>query len=245
VSERHIGVDEAGRGPAIGPLVVCALSIPKEDRIILKNMGVDDSKNLSKKRRKSIHSEIITISKSREWEIGIIRCSAGDIDRWMESGNLNTLEVMLFAEAISEVTNKTSEFTLFLDACDVDARRFGRNVSFALGERAGDFKIVSEHKMDASDVITGAASIIAKIHRDLAVDKLSKKWGVDLGSGYPSDTKSKNAIENLCREEYLPDFLRRKWSNVERAWAMHHRKPIPQREGGGPRSSQSALDEWN
>jgi ribonuclease HII len=245
VSERHIGVDEAGRGPAIGPLVVCALSIPKEDRGILNNIGVDDSKNLSKIRRESIHAEIVSISKLRGWEIGLIHCDAGKIDRWMEFGTLNTLEVMLFAEAITKATEITSKFTLFLDACDVDAERFGRNVSSALGKRSNGFKIISKHRMDSTDAITGAASIIAKVNRDLAIDKLSKELGVDLGSGYPSDMKSKTAIEDLCREEIPNDCLRRKWSNVERAWMMHHRKPIPPREFGKFRRAQSALDEWN
>ena len=46
-----IGVDEAGRGPAIGPLVVCALSIPIGDRGILTEIGVDDSKNLTRLKR--------------------------------------------------------------------------------------------------------------------------------------------------------------------------------------------------
>ena len=243
--ERHIGIDEAGRGPAIGPLVVCALSIPKEDRSILKNRGVEDSKNLSKIRRESINAEIDAISKLRGWDIGLIHCDAGKIDRWMESGTLNTLEVMLFAEAITKVTEITSEFTLFLDACDVDAERFGRNVSSALGKGGNSFKIISKHRMDSTDVITGAASIIAKVNRDLAIEKLSREMGIDLGSGYPSDKKSKTAIENLCREEIPNDCLRRKWSNVERAWMVHHRKPIPQRECGKFRRAQSALDEWN
>ncbi len=67
----HIGVDEAGRGPAIGPLVVCALCIPNEDRGILAEIGVDDSKNLTRRKRESIHSEIIAISESRGWKIGL------------------------------------------------------------------------------------------------------------------------------------------------------------------------------
>ena len=86
----HIGVDEAGRGPAIGPLVVCALSIPKEDRVILTELGVYDSKKLSKKKREAIHSEIIASSKSRGWRIGLVHCDPKRIDLWMESRTLNS-----------------------------------------------------------------------------------------------------------------------------------------------------------
>ncbi len=99
--------------------------------------------------------------------------------------------------------------------------------------------------MDSEDVVTGAASIIAKVNRDLAMEKLSKELGIDLGSGYPSDPKSKIAVEELCREDSLNDCLRRKWKNVERAWVAHHQRPIPSRAIGAHGGVQSALDEWN
>ena len=241
----HIGVDEAGRGPAIGPMVVCALSIPIEDRGILTEMGVDDSKNLPRQKRESIHSEIIKISESRGWKIGVINCDAERIDLWMESGTLNSLEVLAFSDAIEEVAENSLEYSIFLDACDVDAERFGRNVSSSLTNKGVDWKIFSKHRMDSDDVVTGAASIIAKVNRDWAMDKLSQELGIDLGSGYPSDPKSKTAIEDLCRKALLPGCLRRKWKNVDRAWMMHHRTPIPSRSIGTPGGVQSALDEWN
>jgi ribonuclease HII len=241
----HIGVDEAGRGPAIGPLVVCALSIPIGDRGILTEMGVDDSKNLTRKKRESIHSEIIDISESRGWNIGVINCDAERIDLWMESGNLNSLEVVAFSEAIEEVAENSLEYRIFLDACDVDAERFGRNVSSSLANKGIGWRIISKHRMDSNDVVTGAASIIAKVNRDWAMDKLSQELGVDLGSGYPSDPKSKTAIEDLCREGHPHDCLRRKWKNVDRAWMMHHRTPIPSRSIRTPGGVQSALEEWN
>jgi ribonuclease HII len=242
---RHIGVDEAGRGPSIGPLVVCALSIPIEDRVILTDLGVDDSKNLTKTKRESIHSGIIAISEARGWDIGLIHCDAESIDLWMESGTLNSLEVKAFADAISKVTASSLEFSLFLDACDVDAERFGRNVYSKLEEVGGECRIYSKHRMDSDDVVTGAASIIAKVNRDWAMEKLSKELGIDLGSGYPSDPKSKIAVEELCREDPPHECLRIKWKNVERAWLAHHQKPIPSRAIGASGGVQSALDEWN
>ena len=61
---RHIGVDEAGRGPAIGPLVVSALNIPERDRSILRDLGVDDSKNLGKRNRNRLYKEILRYTES-------------------------------------------------------------------------------------------------------------------------------------------------------------------------------------
>ena len=238
---RHIGVDEAGRGPAIGPLVVCALSIPEEDIKILKDLGADDSKKMAKSKRETIHSKIVEISNSKGWEIGLVHCDARSIDLWMDSGTLNTLEVQAFADAISEVVSDLLEYNLFLDACDVDAARFGRNVSSKLGLKGSGCRVFSNHGMDSTDVVTGAASIIAKVNRDRAIEILSEEMGIELGSGYPSDPKTIAAIGELCKEEIPNDCLRRKWKTVEREWMNHHRKPIPSRVIG----VQSALDEWN
>ena len=99
---RHIGVDEAGRGPAIGPLVVSALNIPEADRSILQGLGVDDSKNLSKRERNRLYKEILSYTESLDWTIGLVICDARRIDEWMDDGSLNSLEVLLFSEAIGD-----------------------------------------------------------------------------------------------------------------------------------------------
>jgi len=241
----QVGVDEAGRGPAIGPLVVCALSLPLNDILILKKIGVDDSKKLSKMRRGEIHREIIANAASRDWGIGLVQCSAAKIDHWMETGTLNSLEVELFGDAILLAVGETPKCTIFLDACDVDAVRFGRNVSSQLGERGEGFRIISEHKMDSKEIVAGAASIVAKVNRDLAMEKLSRDLNIDLGSGYPSDPKTKQVIEELCEQKNLIDCLRRRWGNVDRTWKKFHHDSVPLRYSNEKQSYQSALDGWN
>ena len=166
---RHIGVDEAGRGPAIGPLVVSALNIPERDRSILRDLRVDDSKNLSKKNRNRLYKEILSYTESLDWTIGLVICDARRIDEWVDDGSLNSLEVLLFSEAIADAAETGENLEIFLDACDVDAERFGRMVSKALGDGWHDCKIYSEHKMDSIDEVVAAASIIAKVSRDLSL----------------------------------------------------------------------------
>ena len=56
-----IGIDEAGRGPVIGPLVVSALAVPIKDLPLLKEMGVKDSKELSAPQRLKIKSKIFGV----------------------------------------------------------------------------------------------------------------------------------------------------------------------------------------
>ena len=241
---RHIGVDEAGRGPAIGPLVVSALNIPERDRSILRDLGVDDSKNLSKKNRNRLYKEILSYTESLDWAVGLVICEAKRIDEWMDDGNLNSLEVLLFSEAIGDAAEPMGNLEIFLDACDIDEERFGRMVSKALGDGWHDCKIYSEHKMDSRDEVVAAASIIAKVIRDSAMERLSQELNIELGSGYPSDPKTKEALEILCEEEVLADCIRRKWANVKRIWSRNHNRPIQTRANERNGVFQSALDEW-
>ena len=241
---RHIGVDEAGRGPAIGPLVVSALNIPERDRSILRDLGVDDSKNLSKNSRNRLYKEILSYTESLDWTIGLVICDARRIDEWMDDENLNSLEVLLFSEAIGDAAEPGGNLEIFLDACDVDEERFGRMVSKTLGDGWHDCKIYSEHKMDSRDEVVAAASIIAKVIRDSAMEELSQELNIDLGSGYPSDPKTKEALEILCQEEVLADCIRRKWANVKRTWSRSHNRPIQTRANERDGVFQSALDEW-
>ena len=241
---RHIGVDEAGRGPAIGPLVVSALNIPERDRSILRDLGVDDSKNLSKKNRNRLYKEILSYTESLDWAVGLVICEAKRIDEWMDDGNLNSLEVLLFSEAIGDAAEPEGNLEIFLDACDIDEERFGRMVSKTLGDGWRDCKIYSEHKMDSRDEVVAAASIIAKVIRDSAMERLSQELNIELGSGYPSDPKTKEALEILCEEEVLADCIRRKWANVKRTWSRNHNRPIQTRVNERNGVFQSALDEW-
>ncbi len=240
----EVGADEAGRGPAIGPLVVCALTVPRSDRELLFDLGVDDSKRLSKKFRMSIYREILAYSESRGWGVGLEICEAWKIDKWMTTGTLNTLEVELFADAIKLSAEPSEVCSIFLDACDVDAGRFGRNVSSSLGNSWSHCLVKSEHQMDSEDLIVGAASIIAKVTRDNEIRKLSRLIGVELGSGYPSDPVTKDAIDLLCSSEEPHEALRWSWANVNRSWISQNKRPMPDRFPDGGTPAQSTLGDW-
>lgn len=242
--EIQIGVDEAGRGPAIGPLVVCALSVPQGDRGLLEEIGVDDSKKISKKKRGIVFRKISSLMESRGWGLGLVICRPFRIDNWMEMGTLNSLEVELFSEAISESARPSSSCRLILDACDVDAGRFGDNVLSSLGDSWKCCKMVSEHNMDSTDIVVGAASIIAKITRDREMEKISRNVGIDLGSGYPSDPKTISAIEILCNSDKPHEALRWKWANVQKSWTKTNRNSIPKRKPKNEIDRQTSLGDW-
>ena len=207
---RIAGIDEAGRGPMFGPLVVCGVLVDLDSLEFLKKAGVKDSKALSARRREE-YSKIIRKVASK---VIVERISAIQIDVSRAKGtNLNETEVKTFAS----IAKKLNPTELYLDAADVKAERFGANVRklSELGEK--QCKIVSEHKADSKYVIVSAASIIAKTERDSVIKKLHGKYG-DFGSGYPADPKSIAFLGDLIRnKEEIPFFVRRSWESVARA----------------------------
>lgn len=203
-----IGVDEAGRGSVIGPLVVCSFASISQTELI--ELGVKDSKDLTKKKREELYQILV------EMPHNVIICDPKRIDN---SENLNQLEVELFAESLSIMP----EGDIMLDACDVDASRFARNVS-AISKR----NCYAEHKADENHPEVSAASIIAKVTRDNCVKQLSQELNMDLGSGYPSDPKTKAAVKILSIGEYPHDCLRWSWKTVSDA----RESPVPKRPGG-------------
>ncbi len=244
MSEYYIGVDEAGRGPVIGPLIVCAISIPSDDYHILRDIGARDSKTLSKTKRNTIYKLIREESIERNWNIGIVECEPSRIDHNSSNSNLNELEVILFSEAIKNSNDNHYSGSIFLDACDVNQERFGNNVKTKLGPSWGDWRIISEHSMDSSNSLVAASSIVAKVTRDNAMQKLSNEVGIDLGSGYPSDPKTISSINELISGKNPHDSLRWTWSTVIRAWEEMYGSSVPIRYENKGISSQTSIQDW-
>lgn len=203
------GVDEAGRGPMIGPLVVCGVLVTSDILDKMSKLGIRDSKTLSAKMRESLDTEIRQLAS--KIEIESIRASEIDSLR-AKKVTLNEIEVRAFVQ----VVKKLRPAKLYLDAADVKAERFGS----VIGERSGlssmGCKIVSEHKADSKYTVVAAASIVAKVKRDSEIRRLHKKFG-DFGSGYPSDPKSIAFVKQLVQSgETLPDIIRTSWKSITR-----------------------------
>jgi ribonuclease HII len=200
----HVGIDEAGRGPVIGPLVVCAAGISEDNLLELESLNLKDSKKYTRKKREELEESILSIAKCQCTEI-----SAVEIDFQMRQKTLNDIEVELFAQVISHFPHATK---IIVDACDVDEIRFGERICF----HAGISFIISEHKADDTYPVVSAASIIAKIRRDRRVDELKEIHG-DFGSGYCSDKKTiKFLKEYIKKEGKLPPIARSSWDTAKR-----------------------------
>lgn len=203
------GADEAGRGCMLGPLVVAGVSASREGIEMLKGLGVRDSKMLSAKQREAIYPEIFKVAERVRWA----SIPPGEIDdvvlRGKKLRKLNYLEAVYFAKVIDSLGAKR----VTVDASDVFPWRFGRDISTNLEKRC---RVVAYHKADRDYPVVSAASIVAKVERDRAVEELRKEHG-DFGSGYPSDPATRSFFSQLLkRGEGLPSYVRKSWKTWER-----------------------------
>ena len=196
----YVGADEAGKGPVLGPMVTAAVRADPDD---LPD-AVDDSKRLTPARRESLASEIREHSAV---SVGVVRVGTDRIDD--PATDMNGLTVAGQAEAVAAVAADGDR--VVVDAGDVDEARFGRRVREAVGEAGVAVDVESHHGADESDVIVGAASIVAKVDRDAAVAGLTEEYG-DVGSGYPSDPTTREFLREYVAETGdLPACARRSW----------------------------------
>ncbi|MEW6381687.1 MAG: ribonuclease HII [bacterium] len=206
------GIDEAGRGCLIGPMVLCGVAIEQEREKELWAIGVKDSKQLTPAKRERICELIGQTARS----VQMVMVMPQEIDR----ENLNVLSKKKSAELIIRLNPDC----IYLD---VPARGMGipkycQDIR-CLVAREG-LHICGENKADQNYAVVAAASIVAKVMRDREIKKLQEFYG-DFGSGYPSDPKTRHfARQCLAAGKPLPPLIRTKWATIAR-----FRKPLQQR----------------
>lgn len=198
------GVDEAGRGCVIGPLVVAGVMIKEEKLPELTRLGIKDSKLLSAKKRETLAVEIVRLAE----KYLTMKLLPVEIDRAVESRRklhkLNRLEAQTMAKIIAALKPDMT----FVDAADVLEERFKQHIQEELSFKA---KIVAEHKADKTYAVVSAASIIAKVERDREIAALASEYG-DFGSGYLADSRSMRFLRQwLQTHDDYPDCVRKSW----------------------------------
>jgi len=197
-----LGIDEAGRGSVLGPMVIAGVIVPEKMEKVLERMGVKDSKKLAPHRRTILSRKL---KKMFEYEIVVI--SAREIDEMRAEGiNLNEIE----KNAMESILIKMNPEKAIVDAVDVKAERFQENLRKDTG-----VNVIAEHKADDKYIEVSAASIIAKAERDKQIEEINKEFikSGGIGSDYPSDPKTKDFLTNYTYDE-MPDFVRRSWATV-------------------------------
>ncbi len=196
------GVDDAGRGSVLGPLVIAGISIERKNIKQLVKIGVKDSKQLSPQLREKLYEKILDLVEGYY----VAKISPKIIDKSVSKNLLNQLE----ADYMAKVIKKLEADSSYVDSCDVNPKRFGLHIS----NLAQTGKIISSHHADQKYPVVSAASIIAKVNRDRAIEKLRKNH--DLGSGYPSDPKTMRFIKQwISQNGNVPIFVRKSWKPVK------------------------------
>lgn len=203
------GIDEAGRGSVLGPLVIAGVCIKESKLQQLIDIGVKDSKLLSCNKGSKIYQKIIAVLDT----ISLIKLPPEQIDEYVLNRErykkLNHLETIYMAKIVEQLSAEI----VYIDAPDVNVERFKNNILKSLQKRV---EIISTHHADRIYPIVSAASIVAKVKRDECIFELAKNFG-SIGSGYPSDFRTINFLEK-CLQDHMefPSFVRKSWKTVKR-----------------------------
>lgn len=204
------GIDEAGRGPVIGPIVMCGVVVDEAGEKKLKELGVKDSKLLSKEKREELYPKVLEIVKQHK----VIMTTPDEIDaRASVNLNLNELEAVKSAEII----NALKADSVILDCPSPNIEAYKNYVKRFV---ESGIKIIPEHKADMNHIVVGAASIIAKVERDREIEKLKEEIGEDFGSGYPSDPSTQKFLEKNW--DKYPGLFRKTWDS----WKVLREKKV-------------------
>ena len=211
------GVDEAGRGPVIGPMVVCGLCIESDKP--LKALKVKDSKRLTPKKREELEPKIRKIAR-----VQLVEVPADQIDALRERMSLNKLEARVFASIIDSLCPDKA----YVDAADTDQERFGRLVKRSLKR---EIPIVSEHRADDTYPVVSAASIVAKVERDRRIAEIEEELGEPIGSGYTHDPVTISFIESWVKaRKKFPPYTRESWLTSKNIMTMNMMRKLDEFE---------------
>jgi ribonuclease HII len=199
------GIDEAGRGSVLGPLVIAGISFDSMKIDELKEMDIIDSKKTSPKKRVLLFEEIFNLCES----IFICKINCSTIDKFVNYNRLNKLE----SKFMTIIADNLHANKIIVDSCDVNPFRFQQEIKKNLINK--EISIYSFHKADSDNVIVSCASIIAKVTRDNEIVKIQKSLGKDIGSGYPSDPKTIRFIHNEINVKGSKNYIRFSWKPVK------------------------------
>jgi len=211
------GIDEAGRGPVLGPLVVAGVAVTNPG--LPKRLGCTDSKRLTPARREAL-DRALRADKGVRIAVRVVTADTLDQER-RQGRTLNDIELERFRDIARELDAKR----LYVDAADVNEERFGAGIQWAVPRTV----VLSQHKADLRHAVCGAASIVAKVARDAEIAKLGRllerKVNRPIGSGYSHDPITREFLRAWWEQERcLPPGIRATWATAAELIAP---KPVP------------------
>jgi ribonuclease HII len=207
-----IGIDDSGRGPLIGPMILAGVLVEKEKDVLFKDHGITDSKLLLHSKR----MELSKIIKQHSIKTHLIRVFPDEIDNSISKGtNLNTLEAKKAAEIINELNSGKYQKETIKVIVDCPSNNIfaWRNTLIKHIKHINNLYIICEHKADFNHPSVSAASILAKVTREEEMDKSKEKYKEygNLGSGYPSDPYTQEFLKNNGKKLKDSGLFRKSW----------------------------------
>jgi ribonuclease HII len=198
-----LGIDEAGRGPVLGPMVVAAVSLRPQRAGALTRRGVCDSKAFgagpeARARRAELAAHVFRLADS----VGIEVMDHVEVDAFARDGRLNELERRAARRLIAGAPQVSR---LVADGIHV----FGPLCREVRGLEVFD-------DGESAHVAVAAASIVAKVERDRLFDGIAERYrhefGELRGGGYVNEATADFLRRYHGRYGRLPEETRRSWS---------------------------------
>ncbi len=201
------GIDEAGRGPVVGPMVLACVAVAEDQVEALRAMGVRDSKKIAKKTRERIAAGLRSLHGIRiEEEIATPEeIDAAVTDRSM---TLNGLELSRMARLIDRVRPDIVHVDMVGASAEKQQLALLRLLDFPV-------RIIAAARAEDQYPAVAAASILAKTRRDQLVAAIEAEYGErygPVGSGYPGDAKTVAFVRALGRS--VSGVVRRTWGSA-------------------------------
>lgn len=218
-----LGIDDAGRGPVIGPMVLAGVLIDSTLENEFKIQGVKDSKQLTPKKREVL-AEMI---KKKALSYRVVLATPEEIDSKTEAGiNLNRLEAIKAGEIINEINKTGLDKIKVVADCPSPNIENWKNVLKSYVEDTSNLEFVVEHKADVNHVACSAASVIAKSRREKEVEKIKKQIGVDFGSGYPADPITCKFLSQYAKKYEKDGIFRQTWATWKTVCGKKQQKKL-------------------
>lgn len=207
--ELIIGIDDAGRGPLIGPMILAGVLMTKEQELVLRKLGVKDSKQVLHPLRIKLAKEI----KENSINYKVVKAFPDEIDKYVSTKklNLNTLEAVKAAEIINFLNTSKEKIKVILDCPSVNTKKWKAKLLEFVSKK-DNLEVVCEHKADINHISASSASILAKVAREEEVEKIKKQIGIDFGSGYPADPTTKEFLKKHGKELENSGIFRKTWA---------------------------------
>ncbi len=220
-----LGIDDAGRGPVIGPMILAGVLIDSQIEKEFIKLGVKDSKVLSPKRREALAKEI----KKLAITTNTVLISVDEIDNKIgDKLNLNDREAIASAQIINKINksqNSLKEINVTIDCPSVNLKAWHEYLEKFLMAKT-NLKISCEHKADANHVAVAAASILAKVLRDSEVKKIKEKHGIEFGSGYSADPQTRKFLHENYETYKNKGIFRESWATIKQFKSSNIQKKL-------------------